>query len=74
MPSKPRSRRVALAWCIGLGVFGAHRVYAGRPGTGLAQALTLGGLFIWSCADLLMILAGRFKDGDGNVLEDPPRR
>ena len=51
--------------CFFLGVFGAHRFYVGKIGTGVLQLLTLGGLGIWWLIDLIMIVVGNFRDGDG---------
>lgn len=63
-----KSRGVALALAVPLGVFGAHRFYAGKIGTGLLQLVTLGGLGLWYLYDLILIAAGGFKDADGKVL------
>src|SRR5580704_8314743 len=68
-----KSRLGALVLCYFLGVFGVHRFYVGKVGTGLLQLLTAGGLFIWWFIDLIMILVGSFKDGQGKkvILWDP---
>lgn len=60
-----KSRGVALALCIPLGVFGAHRFYVGKIGTGLLQLCTLGGMGLWYLYDLITIAAGEFRDSDG---------
>ncbi|HEV8150602.1 MAG TPA: TM2 domain-containing protein [Gemmatimonadales bacterium] len=60
-----KSRAVALALCIPLGVFGAHRFYVGKLGTGLLQLCTLGGLGLWWLYDLITIASGEFRDADG---------
>ena len=48
-----------------LGAFGAHRVYAGKPGTAILFIFTLGGLGFWGLYDLIMIVTGKFKDSNG---------
>jgi len=60
-----KSRAVALALCIPLGVFGAHRFYVGKIGTGLLQLCTFGGLGLWWLYDLITIASGEFRDVDG---------
>jgi TM2 domain-containing membrane protein YozV len=57
-----KSRAVALALCIPLGVFGAHRFYVGKIGTGLLQLCTFGGLGLWYLYDLITIASGEFRD------------
>ena len=47
--------------CLILGVFGAHRFYVGKVGTGIIQLVTLGGLGIWSFIDLIMIIEAKYK-------------
>ncbi len=62
----PRSRLGTLLFCIFLGVFGAHRFYVGKIGTGIATILTLGGcLGIWPLVDLILIAIGSFRDKEG---------
>jgi TM2 domain len=63
--ASPKSRVVALLLCFLLGVFGAHRFYVGKIGTGILQIFTLGGLGIWSLVDLIMTIVGAFKDKQG---------
>lgn len=48
-----------------MGVFGAHRFYVGRTGSGVAMLCTLGGMGIWWLYDMILIVAGEFKDADG---------
>ena len=55
----------AFLLCFLLGVFGAHRFYVGKVGTGLLQLFTLGGLGIWAFVDLIMIIVGAFTDKNG---------
>jgi len=60
-----KSRLVALLFCILLGVFGVHRFYVGKIGTGILMLLTFGGLGIWALIDLILIAVGSFRDKQG---------
>ncbi|MSU61259.1 MAG: TM2 domain-containing protein [Pedosphaera sp.] len=51
--------------CLFLGVFGVHRFYNRKLGTGVLQLVTFGGLGFWVLVDLLMVLLGKFKDKGG---------
>ena len=61
----PKSRVVALFFCLFLGLIGVHRFYVGKIGTGILMVLTLGGLGIWTLIDLILIAAGSFRDKEG---------
>ena len=63
-----KSRGVALALSVLLGVFGAHRFYVGKIGTGVLQLVTLGGLGIWYLYDVILVASGGFKDAEGHRL------
>jgi TM2 domain-containing membrane protein YozV len=58
-----------LLLCIFLGEIGGHRFYAGKIGTGILMLLTLGGFGIWWLIDLIVIIAGGFKDKEGNIIK-----
>ncbi len=58
----------AVLLCMLFGVFGAHRFYVGKVGTGILQLLTLGGLGIWWMVDLIMLIVGAFSDGRGQKI------
>lgn len=64
----PYSRGVALALSITLGMFGAHRFYTGKTGTGLLMLVTLGGMGFWYLYDLILIGSGEFRDSEGRVV------
>ncbi|RVU24102.1 TM2 domain-containing protein [Sandaracinomonas limnophila] len=57
-----------LLLCIFFGAFGVHSFYTRKYGVGIFQLLTLGGCGIWATVDLIMIIIGSFKDGNGNPL------
>ena len=71
--ASPKSRLGALVLCYFLGIFGVHRFYVGKVGTGLLQLFTAGGFIIWWFVDLIMIIVGSFKDRQGRrlILWDP---
>jgi hypothetical protein len=60
-----RLRSVALALEIPLGVFGFHRFYVGKVGTGILMLCTGGGLGLWWLYDLILIWSGEFQDSEG---------
>jgi len=56
--------------CFFLGVFGAHRFYVGKVGTGILQLITIGGLGLWTLFDFILIIVGAFTDSDGNKITE----
>lgn len=67
-PVSTKSRLAALLLAWFLGVFGVHRFYVGKVGTGILMILTLGGLGIWALIDFIMIAVGSFRDKAGKPL------
>jgi TM2 domain-containing membrane protein YozV len=51
--------------CMFFGVFGIHRFYVGKIGTGILMMVTFGGLGIWSLIDYIVIVCGGFRDKQG---------
>ena len=69
-PVSPFSRLAALLLCFFVGVFGVHRFYVGKTGTGIAMIFTFGGLGIWVLIDFIMIIVGGFTDANGKYVLD----
>ena len=67
-PVSDSKRLVALLLCIFLGWAGAHRFYVGKIGTGVLWLFTLGLLGVGMLFDLILIIAGEFKDADGRKI------
>ena len=65
-----KSRGVALALALVLGVFGGHRFYVGKTGTGLLMAATLGGAGLWWLYDVILVASGSFRDVDGRRVSE----
>lgn len=51
--------------CVFLGIFGVHRFYVGKIGTGLIYFFTGGGFLFGVIIDFFSILFGNFRDKDG---------
>jgi TM2 domain-containing membrane protein YozV len=77
MKNKQLSRTTVLLLCLFLGGLGIHRFYVGKIGSGVAMLLmsilspftlfiSLFAVGIWATIDLIMIIVGTFKDGEGN--------
>lgn len=65
---KSRLATALLAWF--LGVFGVHRFYLGKRGTGFLMFFTLGGLGFWAIYDFIMAVCGLMKDKEGRLIKN----
>jgi len=59
---------VVLLLCFFVGWLGVHRFFVGKTGSGVLMLLTGGGFGIWTLIDFIMIIVGKFEDGDGNLI------
>ena len=64
-----KSRAVTLVLGACLGVFGAHRYYVGKIGTGVLQTVTFGGMGLWWMYDMILVAFGAFTDSDGRPVK-----
>lgn len=64
----PKSNLAALLLCIFLGVWGVHRFYVGKIGTGLLFLFTFGLFGFGWVVDLVLIATGSFTDSAGLFL------
>tara|TARA_B100000315_G_scaffold200855_1_gene193165 strand:- start:2348 stop:2602 length:255 start_codon:yes stop_codon:yes gene_type:complete len=51
-----------------LWLFGLHRFYLGKIGTGILYIFTGGGLIVWAIIDIINIMNGKMTDSNGNTL------
>jgi TM2 domain-containing membrane protein YozV len=51
--------------CFFTGLFGGHRFYVGKYGTGVMQLISFGGFGWWMMFDLYLIASGKFRDAQG---------
>lgn len=51
-----------------IGIAGIDRFYTGRIILGILKLLTFGGLGLWTIIDVILIVTGNYKDGNGNAI------
>ena len=59
---------VTLVLSILVGGLGIDRFYSGSILLGVLKLFTLGGLGLWVLIDIIMLVTGNYKDGDGNPI------
>lgn len=65
----PKKKWVAFILCLFFGVFGIHRMYVGKWGSGIVCLFLCGLWGIWPLIDLILILMNRFTDNNGKPLQ-----
>ncbi len=64
-----KSRLICFLFCLFLGLLGVHRFYTEKIGTGVLMLVTAGGLGVWWCIDLILIVCGSFRDKDNKRVQ-----
>jgi len=68
-PSAPASgKSFIVVLILAILLPGIDRIYAGHIGLGILKFITCGGFLIWTIIDIVLILTGKYKDGNGNPL------
>lgn len=68
MATNTKSWNATILFAIFLGVFGVHRFYVGKIGTGFLWLFTGGLLGLGWIIDILLILTHNFTDASGNLI------
>ncbi|HPF41024.1 MAG TPA: NINE protein [Phycisphaerae bacterium] len=66
----PQKRLILSMVCFFLGYLGIHRLVVGKIGTGLLYLFTGGLFFVGWFIDLILLLAGGFRDKEGRYVVD----
>lgn len=67
--NKSRGTALLLSLAGFIGFCGLHRIYIGRPISGIIQLLTAGIFGIWQLIDIILLLCNALRDGEGRELE-----
>lgn len=60
---------VLLLGLLGIfGIAGIDRFYTGSILLGVLKLVTFGGLGLWTIIDVILVVTGSYKDGNGNVI------
>ena len=60
---------VLLLGLLGIfGIAGIDRFYTGSILLGILKLITFGSLGLWTIIDVILVVTGSYKDGNGNVV------
>ena len=69
MQSEKNWVAVLLLGLLGIfGIAGIDRFYTGSILLGVLKLITFGGLGLWTIIDVILVVTGSYKDGNGNVI------
>ena len=66
--SEKHTPAVILSGIVITNTLGIDRMYMGRVGLGILKLITLGGIFVWSLVDYILIARGKARDSKGRPL------
>lgn len=66
--TKSRGTAILLSLACFFGFCGLHRIYLGRPISGIIQLLTAGLFGIWQLIDIILLLCNALRDGEDREL------
>ncbi len=69
-----KSFALCLLLCLFFGLWGWHRIYAGKIGTGILWMFSLGAFGLGWFSDVITILSGNFKDSNGKPVKPKSKR
>jgi TM2 domain-containing membrane protein YozV len=59
-----------LVLAVALGGLGIDRFYAGSVVLGVLKLLTFGGFTLWWLIDIILLVTGNYRDGNGLTITD----
>ena len=59
-----------LVLAVALGGMGIDRFYAGSVVLGVLKLLTFGGFTLWWIIDIILLVTGNYRDGNGLTITD----
>ena len=67
--SSSKDWTITYFFSIHAGIFGSDRFYSGSDSLATLKCLTVGGLGIWYLIDIILLVTGNYRDGEGNPIK-----